>query len=182
MTTFPLLVLGPLSRPWTHRRLHRREPYGTRLNISCSLIAYMQSATRFLATSPPALYRKVRFVSSADSRAARLTLASSVGKKVKHVKPGDRVAMEPGATCRSCEDCKKGRYEVCDFLRLVKTTVDHRASFALILSLPRHPHTTVPSADTIPSLQTCATSFQITSLSRMAQWSVEISTYIVIQG
>lgn len=35
-----------------------------------------------------------------------------VGKKVKHVKAGDRVAMEPGATCRVCEDCKRGRYEV----------------------------------------------------------------------
>lgn len=36
-----------------------------------------------------------------------------VGKKVKHLKVGDRVAMEPGATCRVCEDCKRGRYELC---------------------------------------------------------------------
>ncbi|KZT20407.1 xylitol dehydrogenase [Neolentinus lepideus HHB14362 ss-1] len=38
---------------------------------------------------------------------------SKVGKKVKNVKPGDRVAMEPGATCRVCEECKRGRYELC---------------------------------------------------------------------
>ncbi len=37
---------------------------------------------------------------------------SPVGKKVKSLKEGDRVAMEPGATCRVCEDCKRGRYEV----------------------------------------------------------------------
>ncbi|EKM59197.1 uncharacterized protein PHACADRAFT_249477 [Phanerochaete carnosa HHB-10118-sp] len=36
-----------------------------------------------------------------------------VGNKVKHLQPGDRVAMEPGATCRVCEDCKRGRYELC---------------------------------------------------------------------
>ncbi|KAI0750744.1 xylitol dehydrogenase [Daedaleopsis nitida] len=36
-----------------------------------------------------------------------------VGKKVKKLKEGDRVAMEPGATCRVCDDCKRGRYELC---------------------------------------------------------------------
>lgn len=36
-----------------------------------------------------------------------------VGPKVKHLKVGDRVAMEPGATCRACEACKSGKYELC---------------------------------------------------------------------
>ncbi|KAG8906870.1 hypothetical protein FRB99_005930 [Tulasnella sp. 403] len=36
-----------------------------------------------------------------------------VGSKVKHLKPGDRVAMEPGQSCRTCESCKKGKYELC---------------------------------------------------------------------
>ncbi|TFK91479.1 xylitol dehydrogenase [Polyporus arcularius HHB13444] len=36
-----------------------------------------------------------------------------VGKNVKNLKQGDRVAMEPGATCRVCDDCKRGRYELC---------------------------------------------------------------------
>jgi len=40
-------------------------------------------------------------------------VVSKVGKKVKNVKVGDRVAMEPGATCRICEECKRGRYELC---------------------------------------------------------------------
>ncbi|OBZ70304.1 putative D-xylulose reductase A [Grifola frondosa] len=34
-------------------------------------------------------------------------------QKVKNLKVGDRVAMEPGATCRVCDDCKRGRYELC---------------------------------------------------------------------
>lgn len=36
----------------------------------------------------------------------------TVGSKVKNLKPGDRVALEPGATCRTCEACKSGKYEV----------------------------------------------------------------------
>lgn len=36
-----------------------------------------------------------------------------VGSRVKHLKPGDRVAMEPGQTCRVCDACKKGKYELC---------------------------------------------------------------------
>lgn len=36
-----------------------------------------------------------------------------VGKKVTHLKPGDRVALEPGKTCGHCEFCKTGRYNLC---------------------------------------------------------------------
>jgi len=37
----------------------------------------------------------------------------ATGKSVTHLKPGDRVALEPGETCRTCYDCKRGRYELC---------------------------------------------------------------------
>ncbi|EAU84880.1 xylitol dehydrogenase [Coprinopsis cinerea okayama7 len=40
-------------------------------------------------------------------------VVAKVGPKVKHLKVGDRVAMEPGATCRACEACKLGKYELC---------------------------------------------------------------------
>lgn len=36
-----------------------------------------------------------------------------VGKNVKHLKIGDRVALEPGKTCGQCEFCKTGRYNLC---------------------------------------------------------------------
>lgn len=36
-----------------------------------------------------------------------------VGKKVRHLKVGDRVALEPGKTCGHCEFCKTGRYNLC---------------------------------------------------------------------
>ena len=36
-----------------------------------------------------------------------------VGKNVKHLKVGDRVALEPGKTCGHCEFCKTGNYNLC---------------------------------------------------------------------
>ncbi len=36
-----------------------------------------------------------------------------VGKDVKHLKVGDRVALEPGKTCGHCEFCKMGNYNLC---------------------------------------------------------------------
>lgn len=36
-----------------------------------------------------------------------------IGEDVKHLKVGDRVALEPGKTCGHCEFCKTGRYNLC---------------------------------------------------------------------
>jgi len=36
-----------------------------------------------------------------------------VGSAVKHLKPGDQVAIEPGVPCRRCRFCKSGRYNLC---------------------------------------------------------------------
>uniref|UniRef100_A0A8D8U444 Sorbitol dehydrogenase n=2 Tax=Cacopsylla melanoneura TaxID=428564 RepID=A0A8D8U444_9HEMI len=36
-----------------------------------------------------------------------------LGPGVKHLKPGDRVAIEPGVPCRCCSFCKEGRYNLC---------------------------------------------------------------------
>jgi len=36
-----------------------------------------------------------------------------VGSNVKHLKKGDRVALEPGETCRVCHSCKTGKYNLC---------------------------------------------------------------------
>lgn len=36
-----------------------------------------------------------------------------VGKDVKNLSVGDRVALEPGKTCGQCEFCKEGKYNLC---------------------------------------------------------------------
>ena len=36
-----------------------------------------------------------------------------VGTHVKHVKVGDRVAVEPGIACLNCQVCEEGNYNLC---------------------------------------------------------------------
>uniref|UniRef100_A0A0K8V7I9 Sorbitol dehydrogenase n=1 Tax=Bactrocera latifrons TaxID=174628 RepID=A0A0K8V7I9_BACLA len=40
-------------------------------------------------------------------------IVAKVGKKVKHLAVGDRVACEPGVPCRYCDHCKAGQYNLC---------------------------------------------------------------------
>ncbi|MCU6762336.1 Sorbitol dehydrogenase [uncultured Roseburia sp.] len=40
-------------------------------------------------------------------------VVESVGKDVKTLKPGDRVAVEPGVPCWKCDFCKQGKYNLC---------------------------------------------------------------------
>ncbi|RKY04443.1 NAD(P)-dependent alcohol dehydrogenase [Candidatus Poribacteria bacterium] len=44
-------------------------------------------------------------------------IVEEVGKGVKDLKPGDKVALEPGIPCRRCEFCKSGRYNLCPHVR-----------------------------------------------------------------
>ncbi len=44
-----------------------------------------------------------------------------VGEGVTHLKPGDRVAVEPGVPCRVCSFCKEGRYNLCPDMRFCAT-------------------------------------------------------------
>lgn len=44
-----------------------------------------------------------------------------VGSQVRNVKPGDRVAVEPGVTCGRCHHCKSGRYNLCPDVQFMAT-------------------------------------------------------------
>ncbi|KAG8852393.1 hypothetical protein FRB96_008739 [Tulasnella sp. 330] len=48
-------------------------------------------------------------------------IVHKVGPKVKHLKAGDRVAIEPGQSCRTCHHCKKGRYNLCPDMKFAAT-------------------------------------------------------------
>src|SRR5699024_9017090 len=43
------------------------------------------------------------------------------GKSVANFQPGDRVAIEPGVACLSCEYCKKGKYNLCPDMQFLST-------------------------------------------------------------
>lgn len=72
-------------------------------------------------------------------------IINKVGKKVTRVKIGDRVAMEPGASCRTCDDCKSGRYQLCADMAFAATPPYdgtlaryYRLPADLVYSLPDH--------------------------------------------
>ncbi|WP_188689520.1 NAD(P)-dependent alcohol dehydrogenase [Pullulanibacillus camelliae] len=44
-----------------------------------------------------------------------------VGENVSGIKPGDRVAVEPGITCGTCDYCKAGRYNLCPDVQFLAT-------------------------------------------------------------
>lgn len=65
------------------------------------------------------------------------------GKNVGHIKPGDRVCLEPGVPCGRCEFCMTGRYNLCpqvefmaappNYLGCLKEYVVHPAHMAFKL-------------------------------------------------
>lgn len=44
-----------------------------------------------------------------------------VGKNVVHLQKGQRVTIEPGATCGKCEHCQNGRYNLCEEVEFLAT-------------------------------------------------------------
>lgn len=48
-------------------------------------------------------------------------IISKVGSAVTTLKVGDRVAMEPGISCRRCEPCKSGKYNLCENMAFAAT-------------------------------------------------------------
>ncbi|XP_047741564.1 sorbitol dehydrogenase [Hyalella azteca] len=46
------------------------------------------------------------------------------GANVKHLKPGDRVAVEPNLPCHRCEYCMTGRYNLCQLITKVFMSPD----------------------------------------------------------
>ncbi|KAF2315694.1 hypothetical protein GH714_040223 [Hevea brasiliensis] len=52
-------------------------------------------------------------------------IIEEVGSEVKHLVPGDRVALEPGISCWRCNVCKKGRYNLCPEMKFFATPPVH---------------------------------------------------------
>jgi L-iditol 2-dehydrogenase len=40
-------------------------------------------------------------------------VVAEAGENVRHLKAGDKVALEPGKTCGRCEFCREGKYNLC---------------------------------------------------------------------
>ena len=44
-----------------------------------------------------------------------------VGENVTNLRVGQRVSIEPGATCGECAHCKEGRYNLCPYVEFLAT-------------------------------------------------------------
>lgn len=49
----------------------------------------------------------------------------AVGGGVNHLKPGDRVTIEPGVPCGKCELCLTGNYNLCDEMKFLGAPPNH---------------------------------------------------------
>ncbi|CAH1797257.1 unnamed protein product [Owenia fusiformis] len=59
-------------------------------------------------------------------------IVTALGEGVKHLKVGDRVALEPGVPCRACDYCKTGRYNLCPDVEFHATPPYHGTLARLI--------------------------------------------------
>lgn len=63
-------------------------------------------------------------------------IVHSVGPGVKSVVPGDRVAIEPGFSCRRCKQCKAGKYNLCPDMRFAADPPDNHGTLARLFRTP----------------------------------------------
>jgi len=61
-----------------------------------------------------------------------------VGEGVRKVAPGQRVAVEPGITCRRCRPCREGRENLCPNVLFLATPMYHGALRETILTRERN--------------------------------------------
>lgn len=69
----------------------------------------------------------------------------AVGRNVKRLKVGDRVALEPGVTCGQCEFCISGRYNLCPDVQFLATP-PYQGCFANYIAFPEHMAFSLPSS------------------------------------
>lgn len=71
----------------------------------------------------------------------------AIGKGVKKLQVGDRVALEPGVTCGQCEFCKSGRYNLCPDVEFLATP-PYYGCFENYIAFPENMAFKLPSSIT----------------------------------
>lgn len=62
-------------------------------------------------------------------------IVEECGEDVKNLSVGDRVALEPGVGCNTCEMCRSGRYNLCDSMQFAATP-PHDGTLSTFYCLP----------------------------------------------
>ncbi|MCA1808083.1 MAG: alcohol dehydrogenase catalytic domain-containing protein, partial [Lentisphaerae bacterium] len=59
-----------------------------------------------------------------------------VGVGVRHLRPGDRVALDPAMSCRRCDQCRAGRPHTCRRLRFLGCPGQAEGCLSELLVMP----------------------------------------------
>jgi L-iditol 2-dehydrogenase len=62
----------------------------------------------------------------------------AVGEDVKHLKVGDKVALEPGATCGKCNYCTEGKYNLCPDVDFLAAPPNYKGALCNYMTYPAH--------------------------------------------
>ncbi|CAH0046906.1 unnamed protein product [Clonostachys solani] len=63
-------------------------------------------------------------------------IVHAVGSEVTTLKPGDRVAIEPGFPCRRCKLCKAGRYNLCRGMKFAADPPSTHGTLTRLFKIP----------------------------------------------
>ncbi|KAF4971648.1 hypothetical protein FZEAL_9785 [Fusarium zealandicum] len=63
-------------------------------------------------------------------------IVHTVGPAVTQLKPGDRVAIEPGFSCRRCKYCKAGRYNLCPSMKFAADPPSTHGTLSQFFKIP----------------------------------------------
>ncbi|MCI8596898.1 MAG: NAD(P)-dependent alcohol dehydrogenase [Lachnospiraceae bacterium] len=103
----------------------------------------------------------------------------AVGKNVKNVKIGDRVAVEPGVPCGKCDYCRSGRYNLCpDVVFLATPPV--QGALKRYISYPAHSVYTIP--DNMSTMEAALCEPLSVGLSAVRTGEVTVGSSVVILG
>ncbi|ETT61930.1 theronine dehydrogenase-like Zn-dependent dehydrogenase [Paenibacillus sp. FSL R7-277] len=102
-----------------------------------------------------------------------------LGPGVKHLKVGDRVALEPGVTCGQCEFCKSGKYNLCPDVQFLATPPYHGCLMDYI-AYPENMAFKLP--DNVSSKEGALVEPLAVGLHAAAQGSVKLGDRVVILG
>lgn len=103
----------------------------------------------------------------------------AVGKHVKHVKVGERVAVEPGVPCGKCEYCRSGRYHLCpDVVFLATPPVE--GALKRYISYPAH--SVYPIPEHMSTMEAALCEPLSVGISAVRAGGVSIGSSVVILG
>ena len=74
----------------------------------------------------------------------------AVGAEVRHVRPGDRVAVDPAMPCFACDQCLAGRRHTCRKLRFLGTPGQGEGCLCDYVVMPAATCIRLPAACTMP--------------------------------